>query len=87
MRDPAKTNRAFLALLGLVLLGSGLQVLAGGADVYRRWNLPPPADRPLITPHSTLVAASDQARWTEMNWWWPASIAPLLALLMLPALT
>ncbi|GAA2593278.1 hypothetical protein [Streptomyces tubercidicus] len=32
-----------IALLGLVLLGGGLLVLAGGADICRRWNLVPPS--------------------------------------------
>ncbi|MGW1827808.1 hypothetical protein ACWCO0_05395 [Streptomyces tubercidicus] len=40
-----------IALLGLVLLGGGLLVLAGGADICRRWNLvpTPKRSRPLTT--------------------------------------
>ncbi|MEU5021009.1 hypothetical protein AB0G60_26910 [Streptomyces angustmyceticus] len=46
MREHAKTNRTLLALLGLVLLGGGLLVLADGADIYRRRHLEPrPAGR------------------------------------------
>ncbi|MFG2887933.1 alkaline shock response membrane anchor protein AmaP [Streptomyces sp. NPDC048248] len=86
MSERTKTNRVLLALLGLVLLGGGLLVLAGGTDVYRRWNLTPPAGWPLTTAHHVLVPSADQTRWTELSWWWPAVIA-VLALLMLLALT
>ncbi|MFH8574046.1 alkaline shock response membrane anchor protein AmaP [Streptomyces sp. NPDC017993] len=85
MRDHTKTNRTVLALLGLVLLGGGLLVLAGGADIYRRWNLVPPAGWPLTASRNVLIPPADQTRWTDMSWWWPASIAAL-ALLMLLAL-
>lgn len=83
--EHAKTNRVLLALLGLVLLGGGLLALAGGADIYRRWNLTPPADWPLTTPQDVLVPRADQTRWTGQGWWWPTVIAGL-ALLMLLAL-
>ncbi|MFE2225083.1 alkaline shock response membrane anchor protein AmaP [Streptomyces kronopolitis] len=82
MRDHTKTNRTVLALLGLVLLGGGLLVLAGGADIYRRWNLTPPAGWPLTASRNVLVP-SDQTRWTDMGWWWPAAIAALALLLLL----
>ncbi|MGW3009168.1 alkaline shock response membrane anchor protein AmaP [Streptomyces sp. NPDC001219] len=85
MRRHAKTNRTLLALLGLVLLGGGLLVLAGGADIYRRRHLVPPVGWPLTTARDVLVPSAVQTRWTDMSWWWPAVIAAL-ALLMLLAL-
>ncbi|MFC9234900.1 alkaline shock response membrane anchor protein AmaP [Streptomyces decoyicus] len=83
MREHAKTNRTLLALLGLVLLGGGLLVLAGGADIYRRLNLMPPAGWPLTASHNVLVPSADQTRWTDMSWWWPATIAALALLMLL----
>ncbi|MGW2919337.1 alkaline shock response membrane anchor protein AmaP [Streptomyces angustmyceticus] len=82
MREHAKTNRTLLALLGLVLLGGGLLVLAGGADIYRRRHLVPPADWPLTTARDALVPPADQAQWTDMSWWWPTVIAALALLLL-----
>ncbi|RNG17730.1 alkaline shock response membrane anchor protein AmaP [Streptomyces botrytidirepellens] len=86
MRHLTKTNRVLLALLGLVLLGGGLLVLASGADLYRRWNLTPPAGWPLTAPHDVLIPRADQARWGDQGWWWVAATAAL-ALLLLLALT
>ncbi|MFD7288807.1 alkaline shock response membrane anchor protein AmaP [Streptomyces sp. NPDC059863] len=86
MREHTKTNRAVLALVGLVLLGGGLLTLAADADLYRRWGLTPPADWPLTTPQSVLIPPADQARWAGQGWWWPTVIAAL-ALLILLALT
>ncbi|WP_407555479.1 alkaline shock response membrane anchor protein AmaP [Streptomyces sp. Pv4-95] len=81
--DHTKTNRIVLALLGLVLLGGGLLVLAGGADIYHRWNLTSPAGWPLNASGKVLIPPADQTRWTDMSWWWPASIAALALLLLL----
>ncbi|MFE1958964.1 alkaline shock response membrane anchor protein AmaP [Streptomyces sp. NPDC059479] len=86
MREHTKTNRVLLALLGLVLLGGGLLVFAGGAGIYRRWNLSPPADWPLTAPQNVLFPRADQASWADQGWWWPSVIAAL-ALLMLLALS
>ncbi|MGW3012827.1 alkaline shock response membrane anchor protein AmaP [Streptomyces sp. NPDC001219] len=83
MREHAKTNRTLLALLGLVLLGGGLLVLAGGAEIYRRRLLVPPAGWPLTTARDVLVPSADQTRWTGLSWWWPATIAALALLLLL----
>ncbi|MFE3881826.1 hypothetical protein ACFXPQ_02685 [Streptomyces lydicus] len=83
MREPTKTNRALLALIGLVLLGGGLLVLAGGADIYRRFHLMPPAGWPLTTAHNVLITSADQTRWTGRSWWWLASLAALALLALL----
>jgi hypothetical protein len=83
MREHRTTNRVLLALLGLVLLGGGLLVLAGGADIYRRWNLDPPANWPMPTPSSVLIPRADQARWADQGWWWPTVIAALTVLMVL----
>ncbi|WP_432010937.1 alkaline shock response membrane anchor protein AmaP [Streptomyces sp. HD1123-B1] len=87
MTEPAKTNRVLLGLLGLVLLGGGLLVLAGGADVYRRWNLTPPAGWPLTAPSDVLFPRAAQNRWADQDWWWGVAAAAALALLLLLALT
>ncbi|MER8155880.1 alkaline shock response membrane anchor protein AmaP [Streptomyces sp. NPDC094472] len=83
MREHTTTNRVLLALLGLVLLGGGLLVLAGGADSYRRLHLTPPADWPLTAPHNVLIPRADQIQWTDRGWWWPAAIAALTLLMLL----
>ncbi|MGW2918877.1 alkaline shock response membrane anchor protein AmaP [Streptomyces angustmyceticus] len=83
MRGHITTNRTLLALLGLVLLGGGLLVLAGGADIYPRRHLVPPAGWPLTTARDALVPPADQTRWTDMSWWWPTVIAALALLLLL----
>lgn len=83
MKEHTTVNRVLLALLGLVLLGGGLLVLAGGADIYRSWNLSPPANWPLTTPHDVLIPSSDQASWADQSWWWPTVIASLAALMLL----
>jgi hypothetical protein len=86
MREHTITNRVILALLGLVLLGGGLLVLAGGADIYRRWNLTPPADWPLTTPQNVLIPRAEQARWADQGWWWPTVITALTLLMFLALL-
>jgi hypothetical protein len=85
MKDHTTTNRVLLGLLGLVMLCGGLTVLAGGADIFRRWNLTPPDDWPLTTAQDVLIPRADQTGWTDQVWWWPTVIAAL-ALVMLLAL-
>lgn len=86
MKAPTTLNRVLLSLLGLVLLGGGLLVLAGGADIYRRWNLSPPANWPLTTPQDVLIPSADQSSWVDQGWWWPAVIASLAVLMLLALL-
>ncbi|MEV7441837.1 alkaline shock response membrane anchor protein AmaP [Streptomyces sp. NPDC091204] len=70
---------------GIVLLGTGLLVLAGGFDLYRRWSLTPPDGWPLTAPHGVLLTYADRTRWADEGWWWPAAIA-VLAIVTLLAL-
>ncbi|MFF3420193.1 hypothetical protein ACFYW9_36835 [Streptomyces sp. NPDC002698] len=79
-------NRSLLALAGLVLLGGGLLILFAGLDIYRRHDLAPPADWPLITPNDVLLGSADRARWSSQGWWWWPAVIALLALVALLAL-
>ncbi|WP_405719774.1 alkaline shock response membrane anchor protein AmaP [Streptomyces sp. NBC_01537] len=83
MKPRTAVNRILLALAGVVLLGGGLLVLAGGLDIYRRWNLTPPADWPLSAPHDVLLSRADRTRWTDESWWWPTVIAALALVVLL----
>ncbi|SEN20333.1 hypothetical protein SAMN05216267_1002268 [Actinacidiphila rubida] len=78
-----RTNRLLLALLGLTLTGGGLLVLAGGADLYRHWNLSPPDGWPLRNHHDVLFTSADESRWAGQSWWWPTAVAALAALALL----
>ncbi|SEG94029.1 hypothetical protein SAMN05216223_12917 [Actinacidiphila yanglinensis] len=86
MKDHTALNRALLAFLGIVLLGGGLLVLAGGADIYRSWSLSPPTGWPLTTPQDVLVPSADQTNWAGGTWWWPTIIAALALLVLLALL-
>ncbi|MFJ4865345.1 alkaline shock response membrane anchor protein AmaP [Streptomyces sp. NPDC088748] len=77
MKRKSAVNRVLLALAGIVLLGTGLMILAGGFDLYRSRSLTPPDGWPLTTPHDVLLADADRTRWADEGWWWPAVIAVL----------
>ncbi|WP_405859909.1 alkaline shock response membrane anchor protein AmaP [Streptomyces sp. NBC_00090] len=85
MKRQSAVNRVLLALTGIVLLGSGILILAGGLDLYRRWELTPPDGWPLTAPHDVLLDTADRTRWTDEGWWWPVVIA-VLAIVVLLAL-
>ncbi|MFD3325542.1 alkaline shock response membrane anchor protein AmaP [Streptomyces sp. NPDC058701] len=85
MQRKSATNRVLLTLTGLVLFGTGLLVLAGGADLYRSWRMTPPAGWPLTAPRDVLLTTADRTRWVDEGWWWPAVIA-ILAVIVLLAL-
>ncbi|MFI6149715.1 alkaline shock response membrane anchor protein AmaP [Streptomyces sp. NPDC051109] len=85
MKRKSAINRVLLALTGVVLLCTGLLILAGGFDLYRRWLPPPPDGWPLTAPHDILLDDATRTRWTGEGWWWPAAIA-VLALVTLLAL-
>ncbi|MBT2471788.1 alkaline shock response membrane anchor protein AmaP [Streptomyces sp. ISL-66] len=76
-------NRILLALAGIVLLGAGILILAGGFDVYQRWQLAPPTGWPLTHRDAVLLSAADRTRWTSEGWWWPAAIAALALVFLL----
>ncbi|MGW4688090.1 alkaline shock response membrane anchor protein AmaP [Streptomyces sp. NPDC004244] len=83
MKRKSVTNRVLLLVAGVVLLGTGLLVLAGGVDLYRRWPLTPPDGWPLTAPQDVLLDDADRTRWTDEGWWWPAVIAGLAVLTLL----
>ncbi len=83
MKRKSAINRTLLALAGIVLLGTGLLILAGGFDLYRRWSLTPPDGWPLTAPHDVMLADADRTRWADEGWWWPAVIAVLAVVTLL----
>ncbi|MBT2404919.1 MULTISPECIES: alkaline shock response membrane anchor protein AmaP [unclassified Streptomyces] len=83
MKRKSAVNRVLLAVTGIVLFGTGLLILAGGFDLYRRWNLTPPEGWPLSTPNAVLLGAADRTRWTDESWWWPVVIAALVIVVLL----
>ncbi|MER7982770.1 alkaline shock response membrane anchor protein AmaP [Streptomyces sp. NPDC095817] len=83
MNRQSVINRVLLGLAGLVLLGGGLLVLAGGFDIYNRWHLTPPAGWPLTSSHTVLLTTADRTRWSDEGWWWPVVIAALSVLVLL----
>ncbi|WP_374772606.1 alkaline shock response membrane anchor protein AmaP [Streptomyces sp. NBC_01310] len=83
MKRKSAVNRVLLALAGIVLLGVGLMILAGGFDLYRRGSLTPPDGWPLTTRDDVLLADADRTRWTDEGWWWPAAIAVLAIVTLL----
>ncbi|WP_329107066.1 alkaline shock response membrane anchor protein AmaP [Streptomyces sp. NBC_01439] len=76
-------NRVLLALTGIVLLGAGILVLAGGFNLYQRWQVAPPDGWPLTDPYGVPLDDTDRTRWTDQDWWWPAVIAALALITLL----
>ncbi|GAA2152208.1 alkaline shock response membrane anchor protein AmaP [Kitasatospora kazusensis] len=66
-----------LAVGGVLLLGAGLLVLAGGFGLYGRLHLHPAGWWPLTSPHQPVVSTASRTRWTERGWWWPTVITVL----------
>ncbi|MFI9365710.1 alkaline shock response membrane anchor protein AmaP [Kitasatospora sp. NPDC053057] len=75
-------NRILLGLVGVVLLGVGVLVLAGGLDLYRRLGVDPPGWWPLTSPHQPVVSARSRGRWVGSSWWWPTVIGGLSVLVV-----
>ncbi|MBD0694453.1 alkaline shock response membrane anchor protein AmaP [Streptomyces sp. CBMA123] len=75
-------NRVLLGLVGAVVLGVGVLVLAGGLDLYRRLGVDPPAWWPLTSPHQPVVSARSRGRWVGSSWWWPTVIGGLSVLVL-----
>ncbi|MFF2143236.1 alkaline shock response membrane anchor protein AmaP [Kitasatospora sp. NPDC058190] len=73
-------NRVLLGAVGVVLLGVGVLVLAGGLDLYRRLGVDPPSRWPLTSPDQPVVSARSRARWVGSSWWWPTVIGGLSVL-------
>ncbi|MFJ3205701.1 alkaline shock response membrane anchor protein AmaP [Streptomyces sp. NPDC086989] len=83
MKTKSAVNRVLLFLVGIVLLGTGLLILTGSFDLYRRRHLTPPDGWPLTTPGGVLLDDADRTRWTDEGWWWPAAIAALAVVFLL----
>jgi hypothetical protein len=80
MRDGGRPNRVLLALIGIVLLGTGVLVLIGGLDLQRHWDFALPDGWPYATPHDVLLGDQARARYRHHGWWWPTVIGVLAAL-------
>ncbi|MET9465677.1 alkaline shock response membrane anchor protein AmaP [Streptomyces sp. NPDC006544] len=83
MKRQSALNRVLLALAGIVLLGAGVMILAGGFDLYRRWQVTPPDGWRLSTPEAVLLSDVDRTRWTDEGWWGPTVIAVLAVVVLL----
>ncbi|WP_327280985.1 MULTISPECIES: alkaline shock response membrane anchor protein AmaP [unclassified Streptomyces] len=83
MKRQSAVNRTLLATAGIILLGMGLLILAGGFDLYRSWRMTPPDGWPLTTPADVLLSDADRTRWSGEGWWWPAVIAALVIVVLL----
>ncbi|MFJ7250259.1 alkaline shock response membrane anchor protein AmaP [Kitasatospora sp. NPDC098652] len=75
-------NRVLLAVVGAVLVGVGVLVLAGGLDLYRRLGVDPPRWWPLTSPDQPVVSARSRVRWVGSSWWWPTVIGGLSLLVL-----
>jgi hypothetical protein len=76
-------NRVLLAVVGLVLLGTGLAVLIGGLDLQRHWGFTLPSAWPFTGPHDVLLTARDRTRYRHDSWWWPVVISVLSVLFVI----
>ncbi|MGW7065042.1 alkaline shock response membrane anchor protein AmaP [Streptomyces sp. NPDC054904] len=83
MKRKSAVNRTLLAAVGIILLGTGLLVLAGGLDLYRHWRMTAPDGWALTAPDGVLLGDGDRTRWTDEGWWWPATIAALAIIVLL----
>ncbi|MEU6233375.1 alkaline shock response membrane anchor protein AmaP [Kitasatospora sp. NPDC047058] len=73
-------NRVLIGVAGLVLLATGVLVLAGGLDLYGRLGADPPSWWPLTSPDQPVLSADSRTRLVERSWWWPTVIAGLAVL-------
>ncbi|MFE2554161.1 alkaline shock response membrane anchor protein AmaP [Streptomyces sp. NPDC059355] len=83
MNRQSAVNRTLLAAAGIILLGTGLLILAGGFDIYRSWRMTPPNGWPLTTPADVVLSDANRTRWSGEGWWWPAVIAALVIVVLL----
>ncbi|MEU2181163.1 alkaline shock response membrane anchor protein AmaP [Streptomyces thermolilacinus] len=83
MKRKSAVNRVLLAVAGIGLLCTGLLILAGSLDLYRRWRITPPDGWPLTTPQGVLLDDAGRTRWVDEGWWWPAVIAVLVIVVLL----
>ncbi|PJE98582.1 alkaline shock response membrane anchor protein AmaP [Streptomyces carminius] len=79
-------NRVLLGLAGLALLVLGLAALAGGLDLWRRWELDPPSGWPWNGPDEVLLGRGSPAWWQDAGWWRWLVVIGVPALLLLLAL-
>ncbi|MGW5852044.1 alkaline shock response membrane anchor protein AmaP [Streptomyces sp. NPDC055254] len=83
MQRKSAINRVLLALVGVVLLGTGLLILTGSLDLYRSWRMTPPDGWPLTAPQEVLLDDAGRTRWVDEGWWWPTVIAFLAVVVLL----
>ncbi|MEU3838165.1 hypothetical protein [Streptomyces microflavus] len=81
MRAQPVANRALLASIGAILLGTGSLALAAGLDLYRRWDLPQPSR---WIPTSPREALRPIARDGFVTWPWalPVTVSVLTLLVL-----
>ncbi|WP_045708884.1 hypothetical protein [Streptomyces rubellomurinus] len=78
----AVVNRVLLGAVGVLLLGVGALVLAGGLNLYRHLGVQPPSRWPLVSPDRPLLSERSRMRWVARDWWWPAVIGGLSVLVV-----